>query len=96
MPIKKEIDNAKAITYKLKFIDKLYIHEESLSKHVDNLSEIYKKECKVCMEKRKIRSECDFIGLAYNKFHYKCKECKRRCLISINGLIKKFPSVYQW
>ena len=55
MPIKKEIDNAKAITYKLKFNDKLYIHEESLSKHVDNLSEIYKKECKVCMEKRKIR-----------------------------------------
>ena len=69
---------------------------ELLSKHVDNLSEIYKKECKVCMERRKIRSECDFIGLANNKFHYKCKECKRRCLISINGLIKKFPSVYQW
>ena len=63
---------------------------ELLSKHVDNLSEIYKKECKV------IRSERVFIGLANNKFHYKCKECKRRCLISINGLIKKFPSVYQW
>ena len=69
---------------------------ELLSKHVDNLSEIYKKECKVCMEKRIIRSERVFIGLANNKFYYKCKECKRRCLISINGLIKKFPSVYQW
>ena len=69
---------------------------ELLSKHVDNLSEIYKKECKVCMEKRIIRSERIFIGLANNKFRYKCKECKRRCLISINGLIKKFPSVYQW
>ena len=69
---------------------------ELLSKHVDNLSEIYKKECKVCMEKRIIRSERVFIGLANNKFHYKCKECKRKCLISINGLIKKFPSVYQW
>ena len=69
---------------------------ELLSKLVDNLSEIYKKECKVCMEKRITRSERVFIGLANNKFHYKCKECKRRCLISINGLIKKFPSVYQW
>ena len=48
----------------------------SLSKYVDNLSEIYKKECKVCEERRNIKSVCNFIGLKYNKLNYECKECK--------------------
>ena len=30
---------------------------------IDSLSEINKKECKTCMERKKIKSECDFIGL---------------------------------
>ena len=46
----------------------------SLSSLVDNLSEIYRKECKGCMEKTKIRSECKFIGLKNNKLNYKCKK----------------------
>ena len=68
----------------------------SLSSLVDNLSEIYKEECKGCEEKRKIRSVYNFIGHENNKLHYKCKECKKRWLMSINGLIKKFPNVYQF
>ena len=46
---------------------------------IDNLSEIYKKECKGRrMERKKIKSECDFIGLKNNKLNYKCKECGKR------------------
>ena len=49
----------------------------SLSDFVDNLSEIYKKECKACMERKNIKPECDFIGLENNKLRYSCKECKK-------------------
>ena len=49
----------------------------SLSSLVDNLSEIYKKKCKGCEEKRKIKSICNFIGLKNNKLCYKCEECKK-------------------
>ena len=38
--IKKERDNDKAITYKLKFIDSYRFMSDSLSSLVDNLSEI--------------------------------------------------------
>ena len=41
-------------------------------------------------------SMCNFIGLENNKLNCKCKECKKRWLISINGLIKKFPNIYQF
>ena len=44
------------------------------------LSGINKKECKACMERKNIKSECEFIGLKNNKLSYKCKECE------INGL----------
>ena len=47
----------------------------SLSSLVDKLSEIYKKECKRCEEKRKIKSLYKFIGLENNKSNYECKEC---------------------
>ena len=49
-----------------------------LSDLVDNLSEIYKKECKGCEERRKIKSVCDFIGLNNNKLNCKCKKCKKK------------------
>ena len=52
VPIKKELDNNKIITYKLKFIDSFRFMSTSLSNLVHNLSEIYKKECKEYEEKR--------------------------------------------
>ena len=55
----------------------------SLSSLVDNLSEIYKKECKGCEEKTKIKSVCNISGLENNKLNYKCKECKKRRLMPI-------------
>ena len=63
VPISKELDNGKTITYKLKFIDSFRFMSTSLSRFVDNLSEICKKECKGCEERRKIKSVCNFIRL---------------------------------
>ena len=91
--ISKELDNDKTINYKLKFIDSFWFMSTSLSSFVDNLSEIYKKECKGYKERKRIKSVCDFIRLKNNKLHYKCKECKKGQLKPINGLIKKFSSV---
>ena len=75
--------------YNLKFIDSFRFMSTSLSSLFDNLSEIYKKECKECEEKRKIKSVCNFIGLENDKLNSKCKECKKRWLMPINELIKK-------
>ena len=60
----------------------------SLSSLVDNLSENYKKNAKY------VRKE-EIVGLENNKLNYECKECKKRWLIPINELIKKFPNGYQ-
>ena len=78
VPIKKELDNNKTITYRLKFIDSFRFMWTSLSSLADNLSEIYKKEWKVCEKRRKIKSVCNFIGLENNKLNYECKECKKK------------------
>ena len=68
----------------------------SLSSHVDNLSEIYKKECKECEERRNIKSVCKSIGLKNNKLSYECDECKKRKLKPINGLVRMFPNIHQF
>ena len=68
----------------------------SISDLVDNLSEIYKKECKGCKERRKINSASDFIGFKNNKLNYECKKCKEIWLKPKNGLIKKFPNTHQF
>ena len=100
VPINKKNNNGKTISYKLKFIDSFRFMLTSLLNLVDNLSEINKKECKACIKRKNIKSECDFIGFKNNILRYKCKECKKIWLKPINGLIngliKKFPSVYQF
>ena len=63
VPIKKEHDNDKTITYKIKFIDSCRFMPSKLSNLVDNLSEINNKDCKTCIERKNIKSECEFIGL---------------------------------
>ena len=59
-PIKKKLDNNKTIIYRLKFIDSCRFMSTSLSSLVDNLSEIFKKECKVCKERRKNKISMQF------------------------------------
>ena len=78
-------------SHKLKVIDSCRFMRSKLSDLVDNLSEINNKDCKKCMERKKIRSECEFIGLKDNRLNYKCKECNETSAKSINNLIKKFP-----
>ena len=75
VPIKKDLYNGKIITYKLKFIDRFRFMSASLSSLVDNLFEINKKECKSCIERNNIISECKYIGFENNRLNYKCKKC---------------------
>ena len=96
VPIKKEHDNDKTTTYKTKFIDTCRFMQSKLSDLVDNLSEINNKDCKTCMERKNIKSECEFIGFKNNRLNYRCKECKGTSTKSINGLIEKFPRMYQF
>ena len=46
------------------------------------------------MKRKKINSECKFDGLKDNR--YKCWECGEIRHDSINELINKFPSIYQF
>ena len=59
-PIYKKNDNDETIIYKLKFIDSFRFMSTSLSSLVDNLSEIYKKECKSCKERKKNHMRMQF------------------------------------
>ena len=96
VPINKEHDNDKTITYKIKFIDNYRFIQSKLSHLVDNLSEINNKDYKKYMERKTIKSECDFIGFKNNRLNCRCKECKGTCTKSINELIEKFPRMYQF
>ena len=79
MPLKKENDNdnSKKITYKLKFIDSSRSMSTSLSNLADNVSGVYDEECKKCMERKKIRLNCKYIGFKNGRLNYKCKQCKK-------------------
>ena len=81
MPIKKEVINnngdKKTITYKLKFVDSYRFMQNSLSELVDCRSEIFNSiECKSCIEKINVNSECSYVGFENYRLIYKCKECK--------------------
>ena len=46
--------------------------------------------------KKKINAECKFDGLEDDRLSYKCRECGEKWHDSINGLINKLPSIYQF
>ena len=78
VPIKKECDNGKTITYKLKFIGNFRFMQILLSELVDNTSGNFNSiECKSCIEKIKINLECCFVGLKNNKLIYKSKDARK-------------------
>ena len=64
---------------KYKECEKIWLKPLS-SSLASSLSEINKKECKACMERKNIKSQCEFIGLKNNKLSYKCNECERNGL----------------
>ena len=90
VPIKKEHGNDETITYKIKFIDSCRFIQSKLSDLVDNLSEIKNKGCKKCMERKNIKSECEFTGSKNNRLNYRCKECRGKSTKPISGLIESF------
>ena len=70
--------------------------QSKLSDLADNLPEINNKDCKKCMERNKIGSECEFIRPKANRLNYKCKKCKDISAKSIDELIKKLPRTYKF
>ena len=52
--------------------------ESKLSDLVDNLSEINKKECSEC------KGKCEFIGFKNERFHYRCKKCKKKDVLKMD------------
>ena len=96
VPLKKENDNGEIITYKLKFIDSYRFMQFSLSELVNNLSEVYDKECKKCREREKIKVNCEFVGFENGRLNYKCKECKTSCTKATKESTKNFPTLYKY
>ena len=91
-PIKKEFDNGKTITHKLKFVDSFRFMSKSLSSLFDNLSGIYSKKC--------IDKNCNasviLSGLKIISYIINATNVKKRQLKPINGLIKKFSNTYEF
>ena len=97
VPIKKECDDGKTITHKPRFTDSFRFMSTSLLERVDNMPGIFNSiECKSCIEKIKINSECCFVRLKNNRLIYRCKECKEEWKRPIYELIEKFPGIYQF
>ena len=96
VPIKKENEDDKRITCKIKFIDTCRFMQSKLWDLADNLSQTNNKDCKKCLERNKIRSECQFFGLKDNRLKYKCKKCNDTSAKSVDDLIKKFPTTYKF
>ena len=84
----------KTITYRINFIVRFMPCK--LSDLVDNLSGIYNKERKSCMEGKKIRLECECIGFKNDRWKYKCKECEKYCTKSKNEATKNFLIMHQF
>ena len=72
--------------------------QRRLSDLVDNLSGIFNREYKSCMQRKKIKYECDFIGFENNRLNYRCKTCeKKKCSKLINEPIRNFLITHlQW
>ena len=98
VPIKKKCDDNKTITHKLKFIDIYRFMDFSLSDLIDNLSGriCNSMACTNYMVSEKINSECCFVKLKNDRLIYRCIECKEKYKRPIQGLIRKFPSIYQF
>ena len=92
VPISKELDNGKTITYKLKFIDSFRFMSTSLSSLVDNLSEkLHSDKCKDC------KSELDYMSFEDGQLIFRCFECKKNSEKDFNkDLIDRSANTYRF
>ena len=96
-PVKNKCDDGKTITRKLRFIGSFRFMSVSLSDLADNMSRICNSiECKSCAERLEINSKYCFVELKNNRLIYRCRERKKEWERPIEGLIRKFPSIYQF
>ena len=73
VPISKEPDNGKTITYRLKFIDSFRFISTSLSSLVGNLSEkLYSDKCKDCKSELDYMSELCYLSVKDNPLIFQC------------------------
>ena len=99
IPIKKKVypnsknTKKKLLTYNLKFIDSVRHMNESLSKLVDNLSEINKCKC----DDESLKNIKVTYGMFNNKkiVRTRCKTCKLREDQLFSALTSKFPSTFK-
>ena len=88
VPIKNEVandndhddDDDGKFCWWLSFVDSCRLMLDKLSDLVDNLSGIHDKECKKCIARKQIRSECRFIGCKNNRLNCRCKRMQEAML----------------
>ena len=72
VPIKKELDNGKKITYKIKFIDSFRLMSSLLSSPVDNLSDGF-----YCDESIECKPYLYYLISKDDQLIFRCFECKK-------------------
>ena len=89
VPISKELDNGKTITYRLKFIDSFRFILTSLSSLIDNLSEKPHSD--------KCKSELDYMLVKDNQLIFQRLACKKNYKKDFNNeSIKRFANTYEF
>ena len=87
VPIEKQLDNGKMITYKIRFKDSYRFMSSSLSSLVDSLADI---NCEKCDNKR------EYIGFRDNHLLLKCFDCTTWFKRDSKELIKRFANTYEF
>ena len=77
--------------FKYKKCEKIWL-QPSLLSIANSISEINKKECKTCMERRNIKSEFDFIEIKDKQLSYKYNKCKKKLVETCKRTNQKVSS----